>query len=49
MQWDRGFSMPRLIAAFRTEHPQVEIELHRGCSSPRWTIAPRARHPSISV
>jgi hypothetical protein len=49
MQWDGGFSMPRLIAEFRTEHPRVEIELHRGCSSPRWTIASRAGHPSISV
>jgi DNA-binding transcriptional LysR family regulator len=33
MQWDRGFSMPRLVAEFRAEHPQVEIELHRGDSA----------------
>jgi DNA-binding transcriptional LysR family regulator len=29
----RGFSVPRLIAEFRGEHPHVEIELHRGDST----------------
>ncbi|WP_433282140.1 LysR family transcriptional regulator [Pseudonocardia xinjiangensis] len=32
-QWDRAFSVPRLLAEFRAEHPQVEIELHRGDST----------------
>jgi DNA-binding transcriptional LysR family regulator len=32
-QWHRGFSVPRLIAEFRDEHPHVEIELHRGDST----------------
>jgi hypothetical protein len=44
MQWDRGFSMPRLIAAFRTEHPRVEIRV-----APRLFVTSRACHPSISV
>ena len=33
LQWHRGFSMPRLMAEFRAEHPHVEIELHRGDSA----------------
>ncbi|GAA1233214.1 LysR family transcriptional regulator [Pseudonocardia alaniniphila] len=33
LQWHRGFSLPRLIAEFRAEHPHVEIELHRGDST----------------
>jgi DNA-binding transcriptional LysR family regulator len=32
-QWDRAFSVPRLLAEFREEHPQVGIELHRGDST----------------
>jgi DNA-binding transcriptional LysR family regulator len=33
LQWHRGYSVPRLIAEFRAEHPHIEIELHRGDST----------------
>jgi DNA-binding transcriptional LysR family regulator len=43
MQHEPSFSAAQLVAEFRAEHPQVEIELHRGSSTTHATDLRRGR------